>query len=106
MLDTVSQLGPVATYKKVVKRLDSYTPGGRVARLDNFRTATIWSGRQRTVRRSRTGIDKGQRNELEQFLRAVRSGDPMPIGLASITATTRAGLALMRSLASGRAETI
>jgi len=80
--------------------------GGRIARLDNFRSATVWSGRRPRVQRSRWSIDKGQRHQLERFLEAVRSGGPMPISLTSLVATTRATLAAVRSLATGRPEEV
>ena len=75
--------------------------GGRTARLDNFRRASVYVGRRRHVRRA-MAIDKGQRPQLERFLEAVRSGGPMPIPLASLAATTRATLAVSKSQATGR----
>jgi predicted dehydrogenase/threonine dehydrogenase-like Zn-dependent dehydrogenase len=82
------------------------TGGGRNARLDNFRAATVWSGRRRRVRRSPTTLDKGQRAELDRFLDAVASRRPMPIALDSLAATTRATLATARSLVTGQPETL
>ncbi len=79
--------------------------GGRIARLDNFRRATVWAGRRRRARRA-LAVDKGQRPQVEQFLGAVRSGGPMPIPLASLVATTRATLAVSRSQASGRPHAV
>lgn len=79
--------------------------GGRIARLDNFRRATVWGGRRKAARRA-IGIDKGQRPQLEQFLAAVRSGGPMPIPLGSLVATTRATLAVSRSQTSGRPQAV
>lgn len=79
---------------------------GRIARLENFRHATLWKGRQRRRRRVLTGVDKGQRNEIEAFLQAVRSGGAMPIGLDTLVATTRATLAVAKSIASGRPERV
>ncbi len=72
---------------------------GRIARLDNFRRSAVWVGRRRYVRRALT-IDKGQRQQLECFLGAVRSGGPMPISLESLVATTRATLRVRASLTS------
>ncbi|HXW78241.1 MAG TPA: Gfo/Idh/MocA family oxidoreductase, partial [Acidimicrobiales bacterium] len=72
--------------------------GGRVARLDNFKRATVWSGRHRKVSRSLSAPDKGQRAQIEAFLEAVRTGGPMPISLPSLVATTRATLAVEASL--------
>jgi predicted dehydrogenase len=66
--------------------------GGRVARLDNFKRATVWSGRSRRTTRTLGAPDKGQRVALDEFFQAVRSAGPMPIPLASIVATTRATL--------------
>jgi predicted dehydrogenase/threonine dehydrogenase-like Zn-dependent dehydrogenase len=77
---------------------------GRSARLDNFMKATVWTGRSRSTTRSRGGQDKGQRHELELFAQAVRTGDPMPIALESLLATTSATIAVADSLASGRPE--
>ena len=79
---------------------------GRTARLDNFHRATVWTGRRRRAKRSLRGADKGQRHQLDEFLDAVRSGGPMPIPVASLEVTTRATLAVTRSLASGRPESI
>lgn|SRR5579875_2116294 len=79
---------------------------GRVARLDNFKKATVWSGRLARTRRTLGAADKGQRAELEAFVKAVRTGEPMPVPLASLAATTRATLAAERSLSAGAAVRI
>jgi predicted dehydrogenase len=76
---------------------------GRTARVDNFRRATLWSGRRRQVMRARGPIDKGQAAQLARFLQAVKSGGAMPIDLSSLVATTRATLAVQRSLEEGAA---
>jgi len=78
--------------------------GGRSARLDNFRRATVWSGRRRRVKRAGMQIDKGQRGELRSFIDALRSGRPSPISIESLAATTRATLAVERSLDTGQPE--
>jgi predicted dehydrogenase/threonine dehydrogenase-like Zn-dependent dehydrogenase len=75
--------------------------GGRTARLDNFRQATMWAGRRRITTRSRAGQDKGQKDQVAQFVEAVRSGAPMPISVESLVATTQATIALVDSLSSG-----
>ena len=82
------------------------TGGGRNARFDNFQKASLWTGRRPATRKARGGTDKGQRVELERFVSAVRSGGPMPIPLESLIATTRATIAVDRSLASGRPEPV
>jgi predicted dehydrogenase/threonine dehydrogenase-like Zn-dependent dehydrogenase len=79
---------------------------GRVARLDNFKKGTVWSGRQRKVNRSLSAPDKGQKAELDAFFEAVRSGAAMPISLGSLIATTRATLAAEASITSLATERV
>jgi predicted dehydrogenase/threonine dehydrogenase-like Zn-dependent dehydrogenase len=88
------------------KELFSVTGGGQVARLHNFQRTELWRGGRRQVRRSRTGIDKGQKQELDAFVRAVAEARPMPVSLESLVATTRATFAARRSLASRRLEAV
>ena len=80
--------------------------GRRSARFDNFKTAAVYSGRRRRVRRAFGSQDKGQRGAIEAFVEAVRTGGPMPIPLSSLVATTRATLATASSLASGVPERV
>jgi predicted dehydrogenase len=101
---TVAYLtGGSARYPK--ETMDA-TGGGRSARLDNFRSAAVWTGRGTRTAKARGGQDKGQRSELEQFVEAVRTGAPMPISLESLLATTRATIAVGESLLSGRPERV
>jgi predicted dehydrogenase/threonine dehydrogenase-like Zn-dependent dehydrogenase len=79
---------------------------GRTARLDNFRSASVWSGRRKRVSRTFGSLDKGQAAQLEAFLSSVRDRGPMPIGLESLVATTRATFAVASSQASGRPEPV
>jgi predicted dehydrogenase/threonine dehydrogenase-like Zn-dependent dehydrogenase len=82
------------------------TGGGRSARLDNFRKATVWSGRGHDTIRARGGQDKGQRAELTRFVEACLAGAPMPIPFESLAATTRATIAVRDSLLSGKPEQV
>ena len=56
-------------------RTQGVAPGHRGAAtwpaLHNFQRTELWRGGRRRVRRSRTGIDKGQKQELDAFVRAV-----------------------------------
>jgi predicted dehydrogenase/threonine dehydrogenase-like Zn-dependent dehydrogenase len=88
------------------KELFQVTGDGQVARLHNFQRSELWRGGRRQVRRSRTGIDKGQKQELSAFVRAVAEAQAMPVPLASLVATTRATFAARRSLASRRLEAV
>ncbi len=47
--------------------------------------------------------DKGQAEEVRQFVAAVKSGGPMPIAFDDIIASTRATFAILKSLRTGRA---
>jgi predicted dehydrogenase len=76
------------------------TGGGRSARLDNFKSAAVWTGGGKSVSKARGGQDKGQRSEMAAFVEAVRTGAPMPISLDSLLATTRATIAVGESLLS------
>ena len=82
------------------------TGGGRSARLDNFRKATVWAGRGHNTIRARGGQDKGQRAELARFVEACLAGAAMPIPLESLFATTRATIAVRDSLLSGKPEQV
>ena len=82
------------------------TGGGRSARLDNFKAASVWSARGKDTARARGGQDKGQRRELEAFVTAVRTGGPMPVSADALLATTRATVAVGESLLSGKPERV
>jgi predicted dehydrogenase len=81
------------------------TGGGRSARLDNFRKATVWAGRGHETTRARSQ-DKGQQAELARFVEACLSGAAMPIPFESLAATTRATIAVRDSLLSGKPEQV
>ena len=82
------------------------TGSGRSARLDNFASASVWSGSRKSTTKARGGQDKGQRNEMEQLVEAIRTGGPMPISVDSLLATTRATIAVGESLSSGKPERV
>ena len=86
-------------HRRFPKETFEASSGGRTARLDNFRRATIWSGSRTRVRRQLGSPDKGQRAEIKAFLDSVRTGGPMPIALDSLTATTRATFAATTGVA-------
>jgi len=88
------------------KEIFDVSASGRTARLDNFRRATVWSGRHKRVARVFGAVDKGQALQLDAFLEALRTDSKMPISLDSLAATTRATLAVTTSQASGRPETV
>ncbi|WBB61727.1 bi-domain-containing oxidoreductase [Streptomyces sp. WMMC500] len=81
---------------------------GKALRLDDFVRAAVYEGRRKRWAGPRLprGRDKGQRAELEAFLRAVRTGGPMPVPLPSLVATTAATLAVRTGLAGGAPVTL
>ena len=89
---------------KFPKETMDATGGGRSARLDNFKSASVWTARGQDTSKARGGQDKGQRAEMDAFVGAVKSGGPMPIGIESLLATTRATIAVGESLLSGHPE--
>ncbi|MEU4488884.1 bi-domain-containing oxidoreductase [Streptomyces purpurascens] len=79
---------------------------GKVLRLDDFVRATV-HGRKRWVSsRLPKARDKGQNAELAAFVKAVRTGGPMPVPLESLVATTSATLAVRAGLAGGAPVTL
>ncbi|MDX3696340.1 bi-domain-containing oxidoreductase [Streptomyces europaeiscabiei] len=85
--------------------------GGKVLRLDDFVRASLYSdgsaGRKRWVSsRLPKARDKGQSAELAAFIKAVRTGGPMPMPLESLVATTAATLAVQAGLVGGAPVTL
>jgi predicted dehydrogenase len=86
------------------KEILEVSASGRSARMDNFKRATVWSGRRKRVARVLGAVDKGQEPQVLAFVEAVRNETAMPISVDSLVATTRATLAVAESQASGRPE--
>ncbi|MFD5650051.1 bi-domain-containing oxidoreductase [Streptomyces sp. NPDC127039] len=75
---------------------------GKVLQLDDFVRSSVYDGRKRWLSsRLPKARDKGQSAELAAFVRAVRTGGPMPVPLESLVATTAATLAVRTALAAG-----
>ncbi|MFE6957034.1 bi-domain-containing oxidoreductase [Streptomyces sp. NPDC057696] len=81
---------------------------GKVLRLDDFVRAAVYDGRRKRWVSSRLpkARDKGQNAELAAFVKAVRTGGPMPVPLESLVATTSATLAVQAGLAAGAPVTL
>lgn len=80
---------------------------GKVLRLDDFVRAAVYDDRKRWVSsRLPKARDKGQSAELAAFIKAVRTGGPMPVPLQSLVATTAATLAVPAGLAGGAPVTL
>ncbi|MEV0120447.1 bi-domain-containing oxidoreductase [Streptomyces sp. NPDC050703] len=81
---------------------------GHALRLDDFVRASVYDGGRRRWVSSRLpkARDKGQSAELASFVKAVRTGGPMPVPLESLVATTAATLAVRTALAGGAPVTL
>ncbi|MER7949430.1 bi-domain-containing oxidoreductase [Streptomyces sp. NPDC096079] len=74
---------------------------GKVLRLDDFVRASVHGPEKWVSSRLPKARDKGQNAELAAFVKAVRTGGPMPVPLESLVATTAATLAVQAGLAAG-----
>ncbi|MER6287660.1 bi-domain-containing oxidoreductase [Streptomyces sviceus] len=74
---------------------------GRALRLDDFVRASVYGRKKWVSSRLPKARDKGQNAELAAFIKAVRTGGPMPVPLQSLVATTAATLAVQTGLAGG-----
>jgi len=77
------------------------TADGKVLRFDDFTRAAVFGRKKWVSSRLPKARDKGQARELASFITAVRTGEPMPVSLESLTATTRATIAVEASLNTG-----
>ncbi|MFF9428785.1 bi-domain-containing oxidoreductase [Streptomyces sp. NPDC014746] len=89
--------GPAAFPKETL----DLVADGKVLRLDDFVRAQVYGPEKWVSSRLPKARDKGQNAELAAFVRAVRTGGPMPVPLESLVATTAATLAVGAGLASG-----
>jgi predicted dehydrogenase len=77
--------------------------GASGEQLDNYRKATVRTGRgHRTTRAG--GGHTGQRAEIATFAEACLSGAGMPISLETLVAETKASFAVRESLSSCKSE--
>ncbi|MET9760697.1 bi-domain-containing oxidoreductase [Streptomyces sp. NPDC006372] len=79
---------------------------GKVLRLDDFVRASVYGRKRWVSSRLPKARDKGQNAELAAFVKAVRTGGPMPVPLESLVATTAATLAVQSGLAGGAPVTL
>ncbi|MGW3660075.1 bi-domain-containing oxidoreductase [Streptomyces sp. NPDC005151] len=79
---------------------------GKVLRLDDFVRASVYGRKRWVSSRLPKARDKGQSAELAAFIKAVRTGGPMPVPLESLAATTAATLAVQAGLAGGAPVTL
>ncbi|MGW3040380.1 bi-domain-containing oxidoreductase [Kitasatospora sp. NPDC001159] len=79
---------------------------GKVLKLDDFVRASVYGRKRWVSSRLPKARDKGQSAELASFIKAVRTGGPMPVPLESLVATTAATLAVRAALVGGAPVTL
>ncbi|MFI5664036.1 bi-domain-containing oxidoreductase [Streptomyces sp. NPDC051684] len=94
--------GPAAFPKETL----DLVADGRALRLDDFVRASVYGPKRWVSSRLPKARDKGQNAELASFIKAVRTGGPMPVPLESLVATTAATLAVQTGLAGGAPVTL
>lgn len=87
--------------KSVAKEWLEVFCGGQVSVLDDFRSlTTVRDGRRSAEKLS--AQDKGWKNEMQAFARAIRSGGTPPISYEQLLGVTRATFAAVESLRSNK----
>ncbi|WP_371749740.1 bi-domain-containing oxidoreductase [Streptomyces sp. NBC_01283] len=94
--------GPAAFPKETLDMVAD----GHALRLDDFVRASVYGRKRWVSSRLPKARDKGQSAELAAFIKAVRTGGPMPVPLESLVATTAATLAVQTGLAGGAPVTL
>jgi len=69
---------------------------GQVAVIDDFKTMTFYGRKVNRTKLPRQ--DKGHRNEITEFLQAIKTGDKSPVSFEDIYLSTRATFAVIDSL--------
>ncbi|MET9684168.1 bi-domain-containing oxidoreductase [Streptomyces coeruleorubidus] len=95
-------IGPASLPKETL----DLVADGRAMRLDDFVRASVYGRKKWVSSRLPKARDKGQSAELAAFVKAVRTGGPMPVPLESLVATTAATLAVEAGLAGGAPVTL
>lgn len=94
--------GPAAFPKETLDMVAD----GHALRLDDFVRASVYGRKRWVSSRLPKARDKGQSAELAAFIKAVRTGGPMPVPLESLVATTAATLAVQTGLVGGAPVTL
>jgi len=88
--------------KKLPKEYVEVYCNGVTAVLDDFRTLSVYgSGRKKD--KKLMSQDKGQKNEVQAFLRAVKEGHPSPIPFEQIYSTSLVTFKALESIRTGQA---
>jgi predicted dehydrogenase/threonine dehydrogenase-like Zn-dependent dehydrogenase len=86
---------------KVPKEYLEIFGGGLTGQLHNFESHVMFE-RDRQKRTKTMRVDKGQKSEMEAFVRGAKDGTAMPIPVESLFDTTLTTLAAMESVRTGK----
>jgi predicted dehydrogenase len=74
---------------------------GSAAVLDDFKRLDIYAGGKKKTKK-RISQDKGQKEEVSQFIDAVKNGKPSPIPINEIFDTSRVCFSILESIRTGQ----
>jgi predicted dehydrogenase len=77
---------------------------GRSAVLEDFRRLELFSNKRKRIEQDRFGQDKGHNGEWTALVRAIAGGEPSPIPLEQIIATTRITFLALESARTGTTQ--
>jgi len=86
--------------KKLSKEYIEVFCDGTIAKIDDFKTLTIFGKSVRKIRFK--GQDKGHSSELELFINSIHDGTPCPIPFDESYQTTLATFKVLESISTGR----
>lgn len=86
---------------KVPKEFLEIFGAGRTIQLQNFEHLMVYEGNDKH-KIKKGGLDKGQRQEMIDFITSIKTGKEMPISMDSLLDTTLVTLAAAESLQSGK----
>jgi len=91
--------------KSVPKEYVEVYQSGIIAILNDFRYLSIF-GHGKHFRKKLLAQDKGQKNEVKQFIETIRQGDRAPIPFEEVYNTSLASFKIIESLQSGQTITL
>ena len=97
---SIAQIGYFANgNKSLAKEYFEVFWQGNIAIIDDFRKTTVTGGRVNS--KLKTNLDKGHKNELQEFISALSDGKSCPISFDEIYEVTLASFAAIESLKRG-----
>jgi polar amino acid transport system substrate-binding protein len=79
--------------------------GGKIAVLDDFHALDLFDGRKH-ISKHISGQDKGHKNEMQEWVNAIKDGRHEPVPFLDSVVATKASFAVVESIASGEVVVI